>query len=96
MTKLSRKTWKIRVLRYAELLPAYLYHLDPKSHGFRNSLKAWIGRNIFKDGDFIFKGKIHDSNQTNDEHDWLRLEMRSWQGWAQHDERSMVEYDGLI
>ena len=73
MTKLARKTWKVRVLRYAEILPEYLFSIDPKSHLFKSSLKSWVRIHIPKNGDFIFRGK-----EEEKEEDWLTLELMNW------------------
>ena len=67
MTKLSRKSWKTRVLRYGEYLPEYLFHLDPDKEQLNSSLKVWIKHNIEQDGDYIFKGKLRPPEKD----DWL-------------------------
>ena len=76
MTKLNRKSWKVRSLRYAELVPSYFFTIDPKSRVFKNDLKEWIKASIPKDGDNIFKGKIN--KKGKDENDWLTKELEDW------------------
>ena len=41
LTKLSRKSWRIRVLRYSKIVPATFFHEDPFSLSFKGSLKSW-------------------------------------------------------
>ena len=86
MTKLARKSWRVRVLRYASVLPEHLFHIDPKSHTFKEILKTWIVQNIPKDGDNIFKGKA-----DQEEDDWLRLELISRRETEENDLRFSQE-----
>ena len=92
MTKLARKTWRVRVLRYAEVVPEDFYLIDPLSNQFKTSLKQWIKNNIHKNGDDIFKGNI--PKKTNCE-DWLLLELQSWGKRNQHDMVSIEEFDAI-
>ena len=54
-TKLKRRSWQVRVLRYGEIVPDVLFSLDPTSVSFKRSLKQWIRDNIPNDGDYIFR-----------------------------------------
>ena len=92
MTKLSRKTWRVRVLRYAEVVPEHLFGVDPQTNGFKSSLKNWVKHCVYKDGDDIFKGNI--PRQTMSE-DWLNLELEAWKMRNQHDYMSIEEYEGI-
>ena len=56
-TKLSRRSWKIRCLRYYKVLPSYLKTGDPMKKEWKTNLKRWVEENIPPDGDGIFKGK---------------------------------------
>ena len=76
MPELKRKSWKIRVLRYARIIPQELYVQDPTSSIFKSYLKSWVKFSIPKDGDKIFKGKI--SPKEIWERDWLYLELQDW------------------
>ena len=86
MTKLRRKSWKIRVLRYLEKLPEEFLRVDPSSMTFRSSLKSWIKENIEANGDHIFKGKIEEP-----EMDWLESELEALKYKTAHDLRSEEE-----
>ena len=78
MTKLSRKTWRIKVLRYSSIIPREFYEIDPKSHLFKRTLKQWVGTNIPPEGDHIFKGKILPIlAESTDNTDWLVLEQEN-------------------
>ena len=86
MTKLAKKSWKTRVLRYAEIIPESLFSLDPKSPFFKSALKDWVKRNIPKDGDYVFKGK-----EKPQEDDWLKLELYTWVENQKQDFESLQE-----
>ena len=86
MRNLSRKSWCIRVLRYAELVPQCLFQMDPSSAMFRKILKSWVCGNIEKDGDFIFKGKLR-----KEKNDWLSLEVAEWRRRSEHEKESQRE-----
>ena len=64
-TKLSRKSWRVRVIRYGKILPDHLYDLDPNSSCFKTSLKSWIKSNIPVDGGSIVKGKVDTKDRTD-------------------------------
>ena len=91
MTKLARKAWKTRVLRYAEKLPSCLFDLDPQSGFFKSTLKSWILSTIEPDGDYIFKGKVDPPEET----DWLALEVELWNAREEHYILSQVEMETL-
>ena len=88
LTKLSRKSWTVRVLRYNKILPCYLYEEDPNSSHFKTSLKSWIKENIPPDGGKIFKGKA----DQNEETDWLSVEVNSWKLEMDQEAQSYREY----
>ena len=69
-TKLRKKSWRIRVLQYAENLPRELFNMDPSYQAFKLSLKAWTRRNIPLNGDAVFHGKFELFDP-----DWLVLEV---------------------
>ena len=75
MTKLARRSWKTRVLRYASILPEELFTLNPVSQIFKTVLKAWIQNMIPQDGDLIFKGRVETQKQNDD---WLEKELQAW------------------
>ena len=91
MSKLSRKSWKIRVLRYAECLPEVLFSLDPDKESLNSSLKHWINSNIEKDGDFIFKGKV----RPPESNDWLLRELESWKDSLDHEIESYKQSEDI-
>ena len=93
MTKLARKTWRVRVLRYSEVVPEDLYDVDPQTYGFKSSLKEWVKSNVHKDGDDIFRGNV--PKQTDSE-DWLNLELQAWQKRTQHNFMSIEEYEAIV
>ena len=74
LTKLSRKSWQIRCLRYSELVPAEMFDMDPNKLSFKKVLKWWIKENIPNDGDDVFRGKI----SQNEEKDWLNEELKTF------------------
>ena len=86
MTRLCRRSWRTRVLRYAAFLPPSLYHLNTQSSIFKKSLREWVRLNIPKDGDFIFQGKLKPAPST----DWMTLELESWKA------READKYKGMI
>ena len=90
MTKLAKKTWRVRVLRYAKKVPPYFFSLDPFSIMFKIELKAWIRINIHKDGDYIFSGKAEPI-----EDDWLVLELNQWKQREDHLMESLGESQNL-
>ena len=79
------------MLRYHNMLPRFLFELDPKSSTFSSSLKLWISENIPQDGDKIFKGKV----RKEDEADWLTLELREWKKQEEHESQSHAEFQML-
>ena len=81
LTKLSRKSWKVRVIRYANIFPFYLYELDPIRSSFQMSLKSWIGLNILVDGGTIFKGRVNMEEKA----DWLSLEVEAMKKRMDHE-----------
>ena len=91
MTKLCRKSWHVRVIRYAEIIPMMFYDLDPKSMIFKTALKSWIKSNIPKEGDHIFKGKIKKFSE-GEETDWLCLELSEWKEREAHFLRGFEEF----
>ena len=92
LTKLSRKSWRIRVLRYSSLLPEDFYYLDPESMLMKTALKDWIANNIEKDGDHIFRGNF----QFHMEEDWLCREIETWKKREEHDLESQKEAEILL
>ena len=92
MTKLCRKTWRVRVLRYASLLPQELFDMDPFKSHFKLNLKNWVLRNIPKDGDYIFQGKTKPPVSN----DWLTLELEHWKDREAHDVLGLVEVEDIL
>ena len=90
MTKLCRKSWKIRVIRYSSILPNFFFNLDPNSQTFKAYVKSWVKNNIPKEGDYIYRGK-----KKTEENDWLRLEVRTWRNNIEHDLVSDMEVEEL-
>ena len=90
LTKLSRRSWRVRVLRYSELLPEHLQSLDPNRPAFKAVLKTWVQENIGKDGDHIFKGK-----NRPEKTDWLALEVEKWRKQMDHERTSLYELQGI-
>ena len=86
MRKLTRKSWCVRVLRYADVVPQSFYAFDPNKQIFKKSLKNWVSQNIEKDGDFIFQGKLRPVRR-----DWLALEVAEWRRERYHKIESMHE-----
>ena len=84
LTKLSRKSWRIRVLRYSKIVPAGFFHEDPFSLSFKFSLKSWVKSNIPFDGGTIFKGKFN--TETDD---WLAKEVVEWRMRIKQEEASV-------
>ena len=80
MRKLSRKSWRIRVLRYSKFLPESMFLMDPNSQSLKTFLKMWVKENIEKDGDYIFKGKLKPPVT-----DWLCLEQRNLRNQMEHE-----------
>ena len=91
MTKLSRKSWKIRVLRYSKVVPNELYLLDPTTSIFKRFLKSWVKYAIPKEGDRIFQGRI--SKKEDWENDWLSLELNDWKSREREDVEAQIEAD---
>ena len=91
MTKLSRKSWRIRVLRYASLIPS---DLDPKSVTLKSCLKEWVISHIPKEGDNIFKGKVKPNEKGED--DWLMRELKVWKTMEEHDAISHFEVQDIL
>ena len=91
MTKLCRKSWKIRVLRYSSILPEFFYDVEPNSQTFKTLLKSWVKVNIPKEGDDIYRGK-----KKKVEDDWLRLELKTWKNANEHNLASGVEAEELL
>ena len=54
-------------------------------------LKEWVKLNIYKDGDFIFHGKVKPPSGN----DWLVLELESWKEKEKHEEKSAEEYGDI-
>ena len=96
MTKLSRKTWKIRVLRYAQIVPEELFQIDPLSNTFRSCLKQWVKNNIPQEGDYILKGRINTKEEAKVVEDWLESELDSWKKKENHDIHSNIEFEELL
>ena len=90
--KVSRKSWRIRVMRYSTILPQYLFTLDPKTPLFKSSLKMWIKRVIPPEGDRIFKGKLL---LMDDSEDWLIMEINEWRKRTEHSHREEEEFREL-
>ena len=90
MTKLNRKSWRTRVLRYNQKIPFFLHTLDPDSHGFKSSLKEWIREFVPQNGDSIFKGKV-----IPEATDWLLLELEEWQQKLKHEKESIKQQNDL-
>ena len=95
MTKLSRKTWKVRVLRYAEKVPKLFFEMDPNSLKFKSELKQWVKHNIPKEGDNISKGRVQTDDNV-DTNDWLRTEIQHWQEWEDHHFQSLLQSRDLL
>ena len=95
MTKLCRKSWRVRVLRYQKLLPKELLDLDPTSPAFKTMLKVWVRKNIPKDGDIIFKGRIRLQNLKEND-DWLFQELESWKQTEEQDWRCLKEMEDIL
>ena len=91
MTKLSRKSWKIRVLRYSKVVPNELYLLDPTTSIFKRFLKSWVKYTIPKERDRIFQGRI--SKKEDWENDWLSLELNDWKSREREDVEAQIEAD---
>ena len=92
MTKLARKGWRIRVIRYAKIFPMNLIDLDLKGATFKREVKEWVKKTIPKEGDKIFKGKIE---EKFDENDWLLVELEHWNRQICHELESFEEVDKL-
>ena len=90
--KVSRKSWRIRVMRYSTILPQYFFTLDPKTPLFKSSLKMWIKRVIPPEGDRIFKGKLL---LKDDLEDWLIMEINEWRKRTEHSHREEEEFREL-
>ena len=91
MTKLARKSWRIRVLRYANIIPKVFIQMDPQSPNLKSSLKEWVSKNIWKDGDYIFKGKLDPPGIE----EWLWMELEAWKERERHDLETEMEMDDL-
>ena len=78
MTKISRKTWLVRSLRYYQIMPRKWMILDPTRW-----LKNWIP----KDGDEIFKGKV------DHQEDWLWRELEDWDKWQKETMWKVIDDD---
>ena len=84
-TKIRRKTWSVRCLRWNKLLPMELKKGDINKEGQKKRLKIWIRKMIPPKGDDIFKGKVRLSKNitTNgrrtktvvNEEEWLTEEL---------------------
>ena len=94
MTKLLRKSWRVRVLRYAASLPDSLYDMHPKSRSLKVGLQTWVKNNIPRDGDNIFKGRIKDNEGKED--DWLKVELQSWKERVEHDYLSSHKVEEIL
>ena len=92
MTKIGRKSWRIRVLRYGKIMPEEFYDMDPMSFSFKSHLKEWIKSFIRGDGDDIMNGKAK-GKVSND--DWLRKEVTDWRYKQKHDEESITQLQKL-
>ena len=91
MTKVGRKSWRIRSLRYAKIIPESLLHLDPQSQILKNSLKNWVRTNIDKDGDYIFRGRLKPADE-----DWLWIEAEAWKVREEHDLATEIEVNAVL
>ena len=91
MTKLSRKSWKIRVLRYSKVVPNEQYLLDLTTSIFKRFLKSWVKYTIPKERDRIFQGRI--SKKEDWENDWLSLELNDWKSREREDVEAQIEAD---
>ena len=87
MTKLSKKSWTVRVLRFHEVMPSFFLDINPESNAFKRSLKSWIKENVPFDGGIIFKGKVKEANE-----DWLQLEVDEMRKRIEHELESIKEY----
>ena len=92
MTRLCRRSWRVRVLRYAVILPIELFDMDPKSLIFRIYLKEWMRTSIYKDSDFIFQVKVKPPKYN----DWLIKELSAWRGRQEHDIISSLELEEVL
>ena len=91
MRKLTRRSWRIRVLRYAPYIPTAFFTMDPNTHSLKSSVKDWVKRNIGKNGDFVFQGRI--SPPPSD--DWLVRELVELRKDILHEEQSKKEINQL-
>ena len=73
------------MLRYADIVPAEFYCLDPLSFNFKKCLKDWVFSNISKDGDYIFQGKVYPPENR----DGLSAELNAWK------ERELLDWKSL-
>ena len=79
------------MLRYATIIPAELFEIEPNWRTFKTLLPNWIKVHIFKDGDYIFHGKTKPPQKE----DWLYKELEAWKEMENHDALSLQEQDKL-
>ena len=59
MTKLRRKSWSVRTLRWYQILPADIKRRKAKSESCKKRLREWVHRRMTDNrGDEIFRGKM--------------------------------------
>ena len=80
------------MLRYVTIIPPEMFDLDPQSFHFKHELRSWVMKNIPKDGDYIFKGKVRPPE--ND--DWLHLELGTWKKREMEYVLSWQEIENMI
>ena len=86
--KLCRKSWRIGVIRYEDLLPEEFFQQNPNSPSLKCSLRLWVRNNIPPDGDYIFKGKV----KKKDIEDWLTLELEKWKKRNEEEQQCYEEW----
>ena len=89
LTKISRRSWLIRCLRWFQVAPDVLRRIDPDTTQFRSTLRSWVEIKIEPNGDGIFKGRKICKG------DWLEKELERWKSRCEEEENIAVIDDQL-
>ena len=78
-SRMRMKTWRVRSLRYWQILPEDIKRQDMNKLSSKSRLKKWVLKNILQDGDDIFKGKSKKKQRPQRR----RTELNAEDGWLE-------------
>ena len=64
MTKLHRKSWSVRCLRWYQTLPRQIQLMKPGTQGWKKRINKWARRTVRGvKGDQIFRGMVSETHR---------------------------------